>query len=251
MPARSTHLKDALFSFVVTTVTAISLGVIFATLMAGLGVPATPDAFIRSTVLVTSFVAVPMAALFAQHELRIRCAQDKLEELASTDPLTGVLNRRVFEAAVRDEFARMRRTRHRAAIVVFDLDHFKAVNDRFGHSFGDEVLCRVAEIAHHELRHPFDKLARWGGEEFAIVLTNVAPDQARMIAERLRQRIAATPVEHEGRCVRVTASFGVSELEEAMGLPYAIAEADAALYRAKDNGRNRVEMVEPSLRAVA
>jgi diguanylate cyclase (GGDEF)-like protein len=185
-------------------------------------------------------VSIPMGALAAQYDLRIRRSHDRLEELASTDPLTGLLNRRSFRSAVTDELARMRRTGNRAAIAFVDLDHFKFVNDTYGHHFGDKVLCEVAVLLSDELRHPFDKLCRWGGEEFVILTSNVTREQAELVLERLRARLADHLFESGHKQVRVTASFGAAQFDNADDVEHVMKLADAALYDAKSGGRNKV-----------
>ena len=135
----------------------------------------------------------------------------------------------------------MNRTRHAAAVILFDLDHFKKLNDQFGHAIGDKVLSDVASIAYSELRNPFDRLARWGGEEFIILLHDMSEETARGVCERLRQRISELRLESDGTDVRVTASFGGSLLRPDRPFSEALHQADVALYEAKSSGRNRVE----------
>ena len=151
------------------------------------------------------------------------------------------MNRRSFSASLDDELKRMARTREAAAVILFDLDHFKRLNDEHGHHVGDQVLIEVASIAYSELRNPFDRLARWGGEEFVILLHDMTEETARGVCERLRHRISELSIEHQGELVSVTASFGGSILRPDQPFAGALHQADIALYEAKLNGRDRVE----------
>ncbi|MCR9224658.1 MAG: GGDEF domain-containing protein [Hyphomonas sp.] len=172
--------------------------------------------------------------------LRRRRIEIELTGYATTDPLTGALNRRAFQAAVEEEQMRMTRSKSTAAIILFDLDFFKKINDRFGHSKGDEVLENVCRIAHSELRGPFDKIGRWGGEEFSILLHDVNSKQATLVAERIRVRIEEYQFEGSGAQRNTTASFGIAPLTAHCNINSVIDLADMALYDAKTSGRNRV-----------
>ena len=164
-----------------------------------------------------------------------------LAEQAATDPLTGLLNRRSFllslEDAVRSALAEAPVGRP-GALLILDIDHFKAVNDRYGHPVGDRVIQAVAGILRDGLRSG-DVCGRWGGEEFVALLRRCTRDDAQALAERLRQAVEAVVVETDQGAVRVTASIGCAMLD--LGLvDTVIAQADAALYAAKHGGRNRV-----------
>lgn len=234
------HFGQSLELFVLIPLAAVSMSVISGVVTFHLGVPDTLQEFLKTTTLVALLVSVPMAGLAAQYDLRIRRSNEKLERLASTDPLTGLLNRRSFLSAVSDEMARMRRTGNSAAIAFVDLDRFKQLNDTFGHKFGDEVLCSLAVLLSDELRHPFDKICRWGGEEFVVLTSNVTPDQARGVFERLRRRIENHCFESGSVHTYVTASFGATPVSAMSNLDEAIQSADEALYAAKHGGRNRI-----------
>ncbi|GAB5458994.1 MAG: hypothetical protein Hens3KO_20240 [Henriciella sp.] len=189
---------------------------------------------------VSTAVAIPAGLLQFQREKHIFRQQKALEKLASTDTLTGALNRRAFCDAVSDEQRRMDRSSTRGAILLFDVDWFKAVNDRYGHAAGDVVLKRIASRAQKELRRPSDHFARWGGEEFAIFLSDVSFDLALRVAERLKSELSQLRFEFEGEFVSITASFGVTALSDATLLEDALRNADGALYDAKLAGRNQV-----------
>ncbi|MDN7674993.1 diguanylate cyclase [Burkholderia oklahomensis] len=162
----------------------------------------------------------------------------KLQEYANRDGLTGIANRRFFEARLRDEFERWQRYGGNLSVLLFDLDHFKAINDRFGHVVGDNVLRvmarRVADVVRLQ-----DTFGRFGGEEFALLLPCTSLDEAMHVAEKIRQTIGNTPIEAEGVRVPVTASVGGTAAHAgALTHEALVNEADAALYRAKRQGRN-------------
>lgn len=161
--------------------------------------------------------------------------QCELKTLASQDFLTGVLSRRAFTERAHEWLAGGRRRDDQGTLVTFDIDHFKAVNDRFGHAAGDEVLKAVAGACRTELR-PLDLLGRLGGEEFSVFLGGAGPEEGWACAERLRQAISA--LDFPGR-PPVTASFGIATLRASGSLAEALEDADAALYEAKRSGRNR------------
>jgi diguanylate cyclase (GGDEF)-like protein len=164
----------------------------------------------------------------------------KLHNLASYDALTGVLNRRAFSASAG---AALERRTHGSALIMIDLDHFKSVNDTYGHAGGDDVLVAFARRAGNCLRKDV-LLGRMGGEEFAVMIVNCTPDDACNIAERVRCVVASDPVLlRDGRTVPITASLGLAMVAEgeARSLDDVLAAADSALYRAKRNGRNRIE----------
>ncbi|WP_228215309.1 diguanylate cyclase [Aromatoleum toluclasticum] len=161
----------------------------------------------------------------------------QLDQLAGTDALTGAWNRRQFYQVVTLELERARRYRHPLALILLDIDLFKGINDRYGHVKGDEVLQAVAGCIRSTLRMP-DSLTRWGGEEFLVLLPDTDLASASVLAERARACIAAY---HMDGVDSVTASFGVAELGDNESRNDWIARADAALYRAKQGGRNRVE----------
>lgn len=161
------------------------------------------------------------------------------EQCATTDALTGLPNRRHADEVLERLLAAARRTRRPLSVVLFDLDHFKAINDNFGHSIGDEAL-RATATATRELLRGSDHAARFGGEEFLLLLPETSADDALIVAEKLRAQIAELEVEGLDR--EVTASFGVAAYPDHEATADRLIEAaDAALYRAKAAGRNRVK----------
>ncbi|EIP86335.1 hypothetical protein A33K_17425 [Burkholderia humptydooensis MSMB43] len=162
----------------------------------------------------------------------------KLQEYANRDGLTGIANRRFFEARLRDEFSRWQRYGGNLSVLLFDLDHFKTINDRFGHVVGDNVLRMMAQRVADVVRSQ-DTFGRFGGEEFALLLPCTSLDEAMHVAEKIRQTIGSTPIEAEGVRVPVTASVGGAAAHAgALTHETLVNEADAALYRAKRQGRN-------------
>jgi diguanylate cyclase (GGDEF)-like protein len=177
-----------------------------------------------------------------QLELERQSLIDELRLRANTDYLTGILNRRAFVAASNQRLQRARDCRETLAVLLFDIDHFKAVNDAHGHEAGDQVLIRIAALVRDELRDG-EILARHGGEEFVVMPAYCQLEQACALAERLRLAIASAPLTlADGQLLRVTASFGVaSATGPAAALDDLLHAADLALYSAKRKGRNRVE----------
>ena len=165
---------------------------------------------------------------------RLRAEQDGLRRRAVVDELTGVLNRRGIEESLAGESAR----RREIALVVLDIDHFKRVNDNYGHDTGDLVLQRIAAVIAENTRAK-DLVGRWGGEEFLVACIDCAPQHAAIVAEKIRQRIESTSIGWRQH-IAVTASMGVAMMREDDSFHSAFRRADAALYRAKSTGRNRI-----------
>ena len=163
----------------------------------------------------------------------------QLERLATTDALTGLWNRRKFNEVVEAEMARARRYGHPLSLCLLDVDHFKRVNDTYGHDVGDAVLRELAVVMRAELR-AVDGLARWGGEEFVVLSVDTPLPGGRDVAERVRLSTARHVFPAVGR---VTVSLGVTEYSRGDTLDVLFSRVDAALYRAKESGRDRVEVV--------
>ncbi len=163
---------------------------------------------------------------------------DELKRLATTDNLTGAYNRRLFRETIWHEINRAVRYGEALTLVAFDIDHFKAVNDTFGHIRGDEVLKKIAEIVRDNIRTT-DIFARTGGEEFALIAPSTDPASASEIAERLRETINSHFFDSIGT---VTVSFGVAGFKKGDNINAFIDRAEKALYNAKELGRNRVEI---------
>ncbi|RZJ12960.1 MAG: GGDEF domain-containing protein [Rubrivivax sp.] len=170
---------------------------------------------------------------------QLRVEQEKLRRLATIDELTGVLNRRGLEQALDDYEA----AAQGMTLVLLDIDHFKHINDRYGHDCGDEVLRRITAIIASNLRTT-DVFGRWGGEEFVIACQGTRVRDAARLAEKLRDRVQQSEIQGTGGRIAVTASFGVALAPPGGSAADALKRADAALYRAKEGGRNSVETDE-------
>lgn len=168
-----------------------------------------------------------------------------LERLAATDPLTGLANRRAFLEGVERELRRVSSGSGNGALLMLDLDHFKNINDTYGHAGGDRVLVHLAVLLRNMLRQN-DVAGRLGGEEFAVLLPDASLDSAAAIAERLRVAVERNIIEFEGREMTVTASIGLAPLDGEVDKVFAM--ADEALYRAKKEGRNRTVLADPGAR---
>ncbi len=180
-------------------------------------------------------------AMASYYRSTVLKAERRLFAAATTDALTGLVNRNQFQALAQSELARQHRNGSEACLVLVDIDHFKRINDSFGHAAGDQVLVRVAQALRQGLRQG-DVLARWGGEEFLALLPATAPAAAAALAERLRQAVAALPVMLDGQTLSITVSLGVAPVGADADLQPATAQADRALYASKRAGRNRVSL---------
>ena len=166
-------------------------------------------------------------------------AVDHIEQLAITDHLTGMFNRRFISGVLRRQKSLADRGGYRFAVAFLDLDHFKEVNDEHGHGVGDEVLRRISEIIRDEMREP-DFAARYGGEEFLFVMPLSDRSRAWSLAERLRERVAAADMNDIVPGLKVTVSVGVADHRPGESVETLLERADQRLYRAKETGRNRI-----------
>ena len=160
--------------------------------------------------------------------------------LSDLDPLTGTNTRMTMEKELMREQQRMRRSGRPCSIAIADIDHFKSVNDTYGHQAGDRVLSRITRLIEDTLR-PYDSIYRFGGEEFLICLPDSGPEDARRVLDRVRKLISETPITLDsGDQLLVTVSFGVAQLVPRRSLKEITERADRALYEAKNNGRDQV-----------
>jgi diguanylate cyclase (GGDEF)-like protein len=180
-------------------------------------------------------------ALAQSESLALAMAQ--LREMASHDQLTNLLNRRRMNELLDMEWQRVQRTRHPTTLIMMDLDHFKRVNDNFGHQAGDDVLQGFSNLAQASLRSA-DALSRWGGEEFLVLCPETSPDQAVLAMKRLQGALKTTPLIQAHPEFFITFSAGVATLRPGESMASAIERADQALYRAKNEGRDRT-VVDP------
>jgi diguanylate cyclase (GGDEF)-like protein len=164
---------------------------------------------------------------------------ENLRDAAVVDPLTGCYNRREFENQINRHIATASRHGHHLSLFMFDLDYFKRINDAHGHLGGDLVLKEISLLVKDNMRTG-DVLARYGGEEFIAILPETDKNKAMELADRLRTKIAALRIPHNGNIIRATASFGVSQLTPNSDMNKIIQDADTMLYKAKLNGRNTV-----------
>lgn len=188
---------------------------------------------------------------FDQNELRYRLKigeriirlEHRILELANTDALTNLLNRRAFMEKMEIELHRSRRTSIPLSLIFTDIDYFKKINDSYGHQAGDSVLQKFSAILSESVR-PYDFVGRYGGEEFVICLTHATAVQSRSVAERIRKKVEEMKIlsPDDPQPITITASFGVAsfQLESQDSLDSFTARADEAMYRAKREGRNRV-----------
>jgi diguanylate cyclase (GGDEF)-like protein len=187
-----------------------------------------------------SYANLVLAFVLAGQTLSFRYERDVAHKLAEHDPLTGVLNRRAILARLRAEFAKARQSGEPLSLLFLDLDHFKHVNDNFGHRAGDQCLRSVIGPIAGELRQG-DALGRYGGEEFLILLPGAGAVDAEVVAERIRRRVQEMPMLVSGMRIGLTVSLGVAALDTDVSIPDDLVErADAALYRSKSGGRNLV-----------
>ena len=187
-----------------------------------------------------ALASVVLSFGLADHTLSIRHERDIAHRLAERDVLTGALNRRAILAFLRVAFRHARESGEPLSLLFLDLDHFKRINDNYGHRAGDRCLRGVIAPIASELRHG-DALGRYGGEEFLVVLPGAAATDAEIVAERIRGRVQAMPLLVSGTRIDLTLSVGVTALDASVGTPEDLIErADAALYRSKANGRNLV-----------
>jgi diguanylate cyclase (GGDEF)-like protein len=201
---------------------------------------------------------------FHQSELRVRLkgacrildlesslkkSMDEIHEISVRDRLTGIFNRVYMDHHLSQEIIRSSRYHHPLSVLMCDLDHFKIINDTYGHLAGDEVLKSCVKLISSSVRLEIDWLARYGGEEFVIVLPETDQAGALLVAERMREQIAATPVNFLGCEIDITASFGAVTLIPTINdtvryMEQVLNVADTCLYQAKNSGRNRIVSAE-------
>ncbi len=172
--------------------------------------------------------------------------RDRLEKLAREDPLTGLMNRRAFEKNFSIELSRAERYHLSLSLVMFDLDHFKNVNDRYGHAAGDKVLRRFAEIVRRYSRK-VDVVCRLGGEEIVMAMPHTELRNGTFVAKRICEAFGREKFQTNGKTYSVTVSGGISDFLRGVSIYVIVSRADKALYRAKEGGRNRIEQYEPSM----
>jgi diguanylate cyclase (GGDEF)-like protein len=216
-----------------------------------LGSPAATAGVEIPALLIFAPLLYSFALVFLLMALTKERAESNQRHAATVDPLTGIPNRRGFSERAERLLARSQQDRSALTLLLFDLDRFKTVNDRFGHRTGDAVLAAFSSSAVHSLR-PLDLVGRIGGEEFVALLPGIGTETAIEVAERVRSNFAMTAREICGQPVAATVSVGTAcALQSGYNFDLLYAIADAALYRAKQNGRNRIEAGRPVAEAAS
>lgn len=182
----------------------------------------------------------------ALDEQALQEANQQLDFISRTDGLTQLLNRRAWEEEMHREFKRNSRSGQPSVLLMFDIDHFKKVNDTYGHQAGDEVIKRVADTI-RETKRECDIAGRYGGEEYCIILLDTDGKGGMIYAERLREAIEALPVEYDKFTIKFTISIGISEYRKDLAGPSTwLEQADQALYHSKEGGRNMSKLFDGS-----
>ncbi len=166
-----------------------------------------------------------------------------VEEHSQRDALTGLYNRGFFDEQVTQDISRARRQQWDLSLMMIDIDHFKSINDTYGHPCGDEVLRRVAKIMLQQLRTS-DMLCRYGGEEFSLILPQTGIEKSKFVGERIRRAVESAVITHDNSNITVTVSIGSATLQDNMTSGLLIAQADQAMYTSKKQGRNRITITE-------
>ena len=176
---------------------------------------------------------------------KLNAAQEALKFQATHDPLTNILNRSSIINSIQKEISRSYRSKSPLSLIIIDLDHFKNINDNYGHIIGDEVLVKVSIRISSTIRD-YDSFGRYGGEEFLVVLPNCGKEENLIIGERIRASIEETPIKTTKGKIKLTASLGISKFEpdKIIDKKILIHAADTALYRAKNSGRNCLEIAK-------
>lgn len=193
-----------------------------------------------TSAIASCVLAPPASILMALYSSKLISVQEQLHELATTDPLTGLLNRRAFAHRYEREAARYDRTNRPISLLLIDLDYFKLINDKYGHAGGDEALRILADHLRTTSRFGTDDVARWGGEEFAVLLADTGHQSAVRVAERLRRQIETLKIKFNEDLIHLEASIGVIACRKREPLEQAMQRVDLCLRQAKAQGRNRI-----------
>jgi diguanylate cyclase len=194
---------------------------------------------VRNALGGASFLLVLLAVVSHGRYRAKRRATELLEELSRTDTLTGLANRRAMYEAMERERLAWARDKKPFSVLLADVGHFKRFNDTHGHDVGDRVLVAVATAAKEAVRE-VDLVARWGGEEFLVLVPGADEAEALLVAGRVQERIRAAAVEHGAEMLRITATFGAATWRGEDGVDSVVKRADEALYRGKEAGRDRI-----------
>ena len=198
------------------------------------------DSVLITAAIASCALAPPASVLMAIYSSKLIEVQERLLALATTDPLTGLLNRRAFAHRYERESARYKRTNRPVSLLLIDLDYFKLINDKYGHSGGDAALKSISDLLQTTSRFGTDDVARWGGEEFAVLLSDSGHQSALRAAERLRRQIETLQVQFGDKTIHMEASIGAIVCRKDEALELAVQRADLCLRKAKAQGRNCV-----------
>lgn len=231
---------QAIGVFMMASLSACALITIGYSQAAQFGVLTPNPGVLSKALLVTAVVAIPMGYFAAHHCLEVAVLKDQLVEFDPVDELTGLIDRHLFERILRDELARMDRTGRPSAIAVMEIDHFERLTDRYGEGFTNTALKLVAAGVYSKLRSPFDKVCRWEGPVFIILLNDVSIGQAEQICDRLREASAEDDLHFKGQSTYVTLSFGVAPLAPGADIAHAFDRAQIGLEKAQRYGGNKV-----------
>jgi diguanylate cyclase (GGDEF)-like protein len=194
--------------------------------------------------LIYSFLTVTFLAALYEYSRELSYNRTlelskKYQQLAHFDPLTNLSNRRDAMAILKREKIRMKRTKEPLSVILCDVDHFKKINDNYGHNIGDKVLIKLANLFSKQIREQ-DGISRWGGEEFLFILPQTSAENAYIIAEKIQLSLQDHLIEHEEQKIKVTISMGIEQLNNNQSIDEAINNADKYLYKAKNAGRNQI-----------
>lgn len=214
-----------------------------------------PLSLVYAVSVVISYVYIITASKYARenywsaitNQTLAEQREAELERLSTTDQLTQLKNRMFFDKAYDSEWRRCFRSQAPISVIMIDFDHFKQLNDSYGHLFGDEVLRRSASLISRAFKRPSDCVARYGGEEFVVILAHTDKDAAKSAAERIRTSIENMEIEHQGERIAITCSIGGASVipKDNVAKTELIKQADRALYQAKELGRNVCVVCEP------
>lgn len=200
------------------------------------------NAFIFASIFAVS-IGMPISYYMLRQSMKLAIAKDKLHALAHTDALTGLPNRRSFFKEADAILRAAAEENIYCTLLVLDADHFKNLNDNFGHATGDQALIVIAEVLRNNIRED-DLCGRVGGEEFAVLLPNLDADAAEPLAQRLVESVAASPIVERQAIVEFSVSCGLADTGQCKNLPTLFKAADDAMYQAKQDGRNRVVHID-------
>lgn len=246
MLSTSSRLHTYVYA-VLLSVVLICASVQFTAIIAPYLAERTSHIAVVTSAVASCLLAPPASILMALYSSRLIRVQEQLHQMATTDPLTGLLNRRAFAHSYERESARYDRSNRPISLLLIDLDYFKLINDRHGHAGGDEALKALAQHLKTTCRFGTDDIARWGGEEFAVLLADTGHTSAIRVGERLRRQIETLQISFDDKSIHLEASIGVVVCRKRETLEQAVQRADLCLRQAKAQGRNRITVFPEEL----